>query len=287
MKEEPRSRSRSTSPVAAGASSAGPGTGGSSSASGPRVLAAHDSGDSVEQLDDEALVNALQDLLAPGGDSEPAAVMESLPPPPEVSLPQPPEVMEPAASAADPQPRIDSADVVTIWADEGSMLLLELFQNALSRCQDVGQVLSYFVDHQGWLWVRFATERQAARLVGRLNGRAIEGGLFNMHVVQTRASLWPPGMVPPRLVGRGAKEPMPPQVAERYHAAKAIGKHIPGGGWRRSDVRRSDERLATPADSAAVRPPPPPPPPAALKAKRPVPPWRRDRQQLSAKFSAW
>ena len=59
----------------------------------------------------------------------------------------------PAASAPPPpQSPIDAADVVTVWADEGSVLLWpELFHNALNRCQHDGQVPSYFVDHQALL----------------------------------------------------------------------------------------------------------------------------------------
>ena len=117
-------------------------------------------------------------------------------------------------ASADAEPiDIEPADVVFINSIEGSVLLWpELLQNVLHRCQGVGQVLSYLVDHNGWLWVRFATERQAARIVARLNGRAIENERFHMQVTQTRGMDWPPGMTPPRLIGRGPKEPMPPYL---------------------------------------------------------------------------
>ena len=108
---------------------------------------------------------------------------------------------------------------------------------------------------QGWLWLRYATVTQTARIVDRLDGKVIENGRFHMHATQSSASTWPPGMTPPRLVGRGPAERMPDHVHAKYMAAKAAGKHIPGGGFR----RRSDIGLATPLSAARKASLPQPP----------------------------
>ena len=162
---------------------------------------------------------------------------------------------------AEPQPQhvppqtgdasVDANDIVIVSCKDAPMLEhKDLLENVLHRCQDHGQILSHFVDHQGWLWLRFHTSHQAAKMKKRLHNNRVLQDRYLLQCHTTCASMWPPGMAPPKLQGRGGFEPIPDHL-------RGYGK-LPSGGqrkrrqtwnWEESDWKWHDDEWKWPDSS--------------------------------------
>ena len=160
-------------------------------------------------------------------------------------LPVPSASSSSSTRFAEPQPQhvppqtgvasVDANDIVIVSCKDAPMLEhKDLLDNVLHRCQDHGQILSHFVDHQGWLWLRFNTSQQAAKLEKRLHNNHVLQGRYLLQCHTTCASMWPPGMAPPKLQGRGGFEPIPDHLL-------GYGKLPPGGQRRRRQTWNGEE----------------------------------------------
>jgi hypothetical protein len=63
----------------------------------------------------------------------------------------------------------------------------------MKRCTEKGTVKGSMVDSGGWLWAKMNSTAAANRVVSRLNGTVICGGLYKMQARITEESNWPSG----------------------------------------------------------------------------------------------
>ena len=96
--------------------------------------------------------------------------------------------------------------VLTICADGESTLRPDLLQNTLSRVRERAQVISYFVDGNGWLWMNVGTEAQGRRAHSRIDSIVALGGAVALRCHMTAPSDWPSGHGASRRAG-GAGRP--------------------------------------------------------------------------------
>ena len=108
-----------------------------------------------------------------------------------------------------------------------------LLDNGMTRVKERGRLVSDFVDENQWLWVKLATEKQAARVEKRLHCTTVMGNTCQLQCVRTAESDWPPGMAP---TGE-------PTVPRPQPAAWRYGRRRPGGVRHRGARPPQDRKV--------------------------------------------
>ena len=114
-----------------------------------------------------------------------------------------------------------------------------LFENVMLCIQERAHILAHRVTPDGWMFVRVATAKQAARCLGRLDKQTIYGGMATLRAWTSPDSDWPPGFVPPQSV--------PDPEVQSWHKARHRGGRQQSGGIRH---RRTTQKGASAASSA-------------------------------------
>ena len=126
----------------------------------------------------------------------------------------------------------DPGRVLTVWCADAPMTGA-LLKNAMDRVKERGRLVSEFVCGNKMLWVKLATEKQAARVVNRLHGTMVAGNTCKLQCVRTAESDWPPGMAP---TGE-------PTVPRPQPAAWRSGRRRPGGVRHRGARQPQDRKV--------------------------------------------
>ena len=125
--------------------------------------------------------------------------------------------------------------------------------NVMKRIRERGKVIAFFVDGNGWLWCNIATEKQATRMMERLDNVLIESGSVRLTCQQTRMCDWPPGLCPE---GDRTVPKAPP-----HHQRHRAGTRTLKGGARHRGATASGSAATVDEPSSSSRVPPTPPPP--------------------------
>ena len=151
---------------------------------------------------------------------------------------------------------IEARDILTIHADEGP-LTPDALTNVLKRVRERASIVNYFLDNNGWLWVRVSTEKQASRCLLRLSGIAVNHGTHTLRCQQTQFSAWPPNMLTTALAPAPIKAAPPHRpynktwkggqrhaTASRARAAAQSKAHVSASSTSSRPDGSSEARLA-------------------------------------------